>query len=166
MVIYAEKTFITEIYVKTKIWWVHLACSSQNQTLLTFYYQKSTFVLPTTTRRCMCMNRSVFYKSLLQQFRKQLRIKALSHSLFKCHSQYAFNMKKVVLQHKISPYRLPATLKADPSITFQSWGLKDFIHSQKTIAPSNWRAAKFIRLSQVERHKTSQASVCIWQLLT
>lgn len=65
------------------------------------------------------MNLTVFSKSFLQQFRKQLHIKALSHSLFKCHSQYAFNMKKVGLQHKTSPCRLPATLKADPSITFQ-----------------------------------------------
>jgi len=65
------------------------------------------------------MNLSVFSKRFLQQFRNQLHVKALSHFLFKCQSQYAFNMKKVGLQHKTSPYRLPATLQADPSITFQ-----------------------------------------------
>lgn len=91
---------------------------------------KATFVLLSTTRRCMYINLSLFYENFPQQARKQLHIKTLSHSLFKHHSQYAFNIRKVGLQHKTSPYRLPATLKVDPSITFQGWGLKDFIHFQ------------------------------------
>lgn len=80
-------------------------------------------------------------------------------------TQYVF-MKKVGLQHKTPPCGLPAILKADPSITFQGRRLNNFIHSQKSVAPSNWRAAKFIQLSQVERHtrhhKRQSASDNYW----